>query len=348
MAYDSLNENPDDIIRHRLEQQAIRTMPTPINRTQPVGARTPLAQAPPPTPYAGRYGSAGAAIQDAYRRDLGRDASDDEIGSHIGYGRYTQAPNLQHATRSIFESAEARARRPASQGGTAPDAPSGAGAAGAGTTSASGAPGGGPLGGSNTGVAGGPDRSGTTPGGAGGADMEWRKTLSYGGGPGTLSGFNTAGYDNDKAANSVKNTFGRIAQRYPNTPEGLRQVVNDPDFKRAFPNARLLEGGVGDKIDFGGVLSDFESGSPVGVVDVGQAFDLANNSGTSWAWMPDGEGDPGMGGDGGGGGNFGMDLRSILAGEDPLDDIMKRISDLNGGRTPDAEQQALMDILRGI
>lgn len=322
MAYDSLNENPDDIIRHRLEQQAIRTMPTPINRTQPVGAPTGMPSMPSnQTQPAGARTPLDFGAGDATRPDGARPMND-------VYNDFMDDP--RHAGLS-------RAGRENAFGGLM--------AMGRNT---------GVAGGQNRGAAapspqgGDPASSQATPGGAGGADMEWRKTLSYGGGPGTLSGFNTAGYDNDKAANSVKNTFGRIAQRYPNTPEGLRQVVNDPDFKRAFPNARLLEGGVGDKIDFGGVLSDFESGSPVGVVDVGQAFDLANNSGTSWAWMPDGEGDPGMGGDGGGGGNFGMDLRSILAGEDPLDDIMKRISDLNGGRTPDAEQQALMDILRGI
>ena len=51
-----------------------------------------------------------------------------------------------------------------------------------------------------------------------------------------------------------------------------------------------MEGGAGDKIDFGQLLSDFESGSPVGIVDVGQQFDPRNNSGGGWQWIPDGEG----------------------------------------------------------
>jgi hypothetical protein len=42
-----------------------------------------------------------------------------------------------------------------------------------------------------------------------------------------------------------------------------------------------------DKIDFGGVLSDFETGTPVGVVDVLQASDPTRNTATGWQWLPD-------------------------------------------------------------
>jgi hypothetical protein len=107
---------------------------------------------------------------------------------------------------------------------------------------------------------------------------------------GKLEGFQVGSdYGGDvKARNSVKNTFGRIASRYPATPEGLRQVVADPEFQRAFPNARLVDHPTGDKIDFGGVLSDFESGSPVGVVDVGRSFSGANQKEqTAFVWQPE-------------------------------------------------------------
>ncbi len=115
--------------------------------------------------------------------------------------------------------------------------------------------------------------------------IEDRNKLTYGGGTGTLLGFNTDGYGGDtKAANSVKNTFGRIAQRYAAGPGQVDALMADPDFKRFFPNARKVEGGAGDKIDFGGVLSDFESGSPVGIIDVGNRFDPSNNSGGGWQW----------------------------------------------------------------
>lgn len=107
---------------------------------------------------------------------------------------------------------------------------------------------------------------------------------------GRLEGFQVGSdYGGDvKARNSVKNTFGRIASRYPATPAGLRQVMQDPEFKRAFPNAKLIDHPKGDKIDFGGVLSDFETGTPVGIVDVGKSFSGADQKDqTSWVWQPE-------------------------------------------------------------
>lgn len=136
-----------------------------------------------------------------------------------------------------------------------------------------------------------------SPTAAAGMSQAQRAALTYGN-VGTLNGFRTDGYGGDlKAANTVKNTFAKIASRYQNTPSGLRALMNDPDFKAAFPNARLVEGGAGDKIDFGGVLSDFESGTPVGIVDVGLSFDPTNDTGAGWWW---GAGDDGSGGGGGG------------------------------------------------
>lgn len=117
-----------------------------------------------------------------------------------------------------------------------------------------------------------------------------RDALKYGN-VGRMEGFNTGDYGGDlKARNSVKNTFGRIASRYANAPNSVEAMMADPDFKSAFPNAKRVAGGAGDKIDFGGVLSDFETGSPVGVVDVLTASDPRNNTANGWAWMPDGEG----------------------------------------------------------
>ena len=119
---------------------------------------------------------------------------------------------------------------------------------------------------------------------------ENRDALKYGN-VGRMEGFNTSDYGGDvKARNSVKNTFGRIASRYANAPNSVEAMMADPDFKSAFPSAKRVAGGAGDKIDFGGVLSDFESGSPVGVVDVLTASDPRNNTANGWAWMPDGEG----------------------------------------------------------
>lgn len=118
---------------------------------------------------------------------------------------------------------------------------------------------------------------------------EQRDQLQWGN-VGRMEGFQVGSdYGGDlKARNSVKNTFGRIASRYPATPQGLQQAMQDPEFKQAFPNARFVEHPTGDKIDFGGVLSDFESGSPVGVVDVGRAFSgQGQTEQTGWQWLPD-------------------------------------------------------------
>ena len=111
---------------------------------------------------------------------------------------------------------------------------------------------------------------------------------------GTMRGFNTGDYGGDtKARTSVKNVFGRIAARYANSPNSIDAMMNDPDFRAAFPNAKKVAGGAGDKIDFGGVKSDFETGTPVGVVDVLEASDPRTGASTGWQWMPD---DVGQGG----------------------------------------------------
>jgi len=117
---------------------------------------------------------------------------------------------------------------------------------------------------------------------------EQRDQLKWGN-TGRMEGFEVGSdYGGDlKARNSVKNTFGRIASRYPATPDGLKMVMQDPEFRANFPNARLIDHPKGDKIDFGGVLSDFESGTPVGVVDVGRSFAEGQKEQTAFVWQPE-------------------------------------------------------------
>lgn len=92
------------------------------------------------------------------------------------------------------------------------------------------------------------------------------------------------GYDprNWGSMNSMKYRIGEILARYPPTPEGLMQAMADPDMKKIAPNAKLVGH---DTIDFGGQLSDFDRGVGVGKVDVGRAFDKANNTGGAWVWQ---------------------------------------------------------------
>ena len=106
-----------------------------------------------------------------------------------------------------------------------------------------------------------------------------------------LLGFNQENYTKATSANpsmnSVKYGFAQIANRYPPTPSGLKQLLEDPEFKNRFPKAKLVGH---DSIDFGGALSDGATGEAVGVVDVGQMFDKGANTGNGWWWGPAGSG----------------------------------------------------------
>ena len=108
---------------------------------------------------------------------------------------------------------------------------------------------------------------------------------------GRLLGFDQTNYTNATSANptmnSVKYGFAQIANRYPPTPSGLKQLLEDPEFKNRFPKAKLVGH---DSIDFGGTLSDGATGEPVGIVDVGQLFDKGANTGKGWWWGPAGSG----------------------------------------------------------
>ena len=205
--------------------------------------------------------SAYSQLRAAYKRILKRDPDDSELEGHL-QGRYDSA-SVQRAIQAVQTSPEALQVATANQ------------------------PGG--QGSSTTPGERGPAVPGSTTGG--GLTREQRDTLKWGD-VGKMEGFQVGSdYGGDtKARNSVKNTFGRIASKYPATPQGLQQVLQDPEFKAAFPNAKFVDHPTGDKIDFGGVLSDFESGSAVGVVDVGKAFRGADQGDdqTAWVWQPEG------------------------------------------------------------
>lgn len=100
-----------------------------------------------------------------------------------------------------------------------------------------------------------------------------------------LHGFDATNYY-DPNMGSMKYNFARIAADYdPTKPGALQAVFNDPRFRQAFPNAKLVGK---DSIDFGGQLSDGNGkGVPVGVVDVGEAF-IDNQSGKAWQWLDNG------------------------------------------------------------
>ena len=171
---------------------------------------------------------------------------------------------------------------------------------------------------------------------SGGSGMDARKALGGYGGRGTMLGFNTAmDYPDDKAANSVKNTFGRIASRYGAKPSSLDAIMADPDFQRFFPNARRVPGGAGDRIDFGGVLSDFESGVPVGEVDVlGNADPNADSAdGFTWQDLANDAAGPAAGSGGMNGGLAGLGIDPSQMNLDALgesDTLAKILEALSG------------------
>lgn len=114
--------------------------------------------------------------------------------------------------------------------------------------------------------------------------------------PGVANMGNLLGFDNENyrlatlatpTMNSVKYGFAQIANRYPPTPSGLQQLLQDPEFKNRFPKAKLVGH---DSIDFGDTLSDGATGVPVGIVDVGASFDKGANTGKGWWWGPVGTG----------------------------------------------------------
>jgi hypothetical protein len=179
-----------------------------------------------------------------------------------------------------------------------------------------------------------------------------RNALGGYAGVGQMNGFNTAGYGDDtKAANSVKNTFGRIASRYQHAPGSLDQIFADADFQRYFPNARRVQGGAGDQIDFGGILSDFESGVPVGIVDVLQGSDPSNNSSQGWQWMDlasaAGAGSAAPQATQAAQGALNTGGVDQLAGQDNLAQILRQIQALSDGGQDPMQRDALMQMLGG-
>ena len=115
----------------------------------------------------------------------------------------------------------------------------------------------------------------------------------------------TTGYDlsnfNNPDMQTLKYQAGRIATRYdPASPDALTSLMNDPEFRRLFPNARVVDARSGT-VNFGSA----------GDVDVIKNFGAPN---AQWAWQPT-NGAPGSGATGGGTGSGARstvgDLRSL-------------------------------------
>ena len=92
-------------------------------------------------------------------------------------------------------------------------------------------------------------------------------TVAPGGNFGNLAGFDLTNF-NDAGMQTAKYQNSRIFARYDPT-KGAAQLMNDPEFKKLFPNARVVDV---DKVDYG-------DGRPVDVI---QNYGTPN---AKWAWQ---------------------------------------------------------------
>lgn len=218
------------------------------------------------------------------------------------------------------------------------------------------------------GAGGGQPQSGTLPVGApapfsepaapSGNSRDTRAALGGYAGKGTMLGFNQGDYGGDaKAANSVKNTFGRIASRYEAKPSSMKLIANDPDFQRYFAGATFDDK---DRLHLpAGMMSDFEGGVDVGSegegIDVLGSSDPANDTAAGWTWQDLKNDGGGMGPQGGAGG--GLDINALLGasqgaagggdGQQTLDEILAEIAALSGGENTPMDLKALLAQMGG-
>jgi hypothetical protein len=175
------------------------------------------------------------------------------------------------------------------------------------------------------------------------ADPEWDR------GEGWRTGDVMPGWDPNKwgTQQSAKYKAGEIFSRYPATDEGLNQVMNDPDFKRMFPNARRISG---DKIDFGGAPAEPGSDYGVDVVDVLQAYEEGPGTSKGWWWGDQkamGAEEQGLSPETAGGMPSGIGELGALGESDLLAQIMAEIERLAGGGEDPALAQAILQGLQG-
>ncbi len=152
----------------------------------------------------------------------------------------------------------------------------------------------------------------------------------------TLTGFPT------DLGRSMKHVFGAIASNYGNDRSRIGDIVTDPQFTQWFPNARLVDD---DEIDFGGQLSDFTGGSPVGLVDVFRGGDDALQ------WIDQAYNQGGGGGGPSGGGGLSPDLIAALTGlgdsGGTLAEIQAELDAIINGRPSPTSQGVLQSRLGG-
>jgi len=213
------NDPDTDAIEREFQASA------PEGASVPPGATTPdLSTSGIPAATGSSYGNdPRGQIGSAYEKYLGRRGSDEEIASQMGKG-YNLSQSLSNIQSSQEALNYARKQRELRDNPTPTSTPQ--------TTTPGASPTTAPGGDNSGGAAAGYDYIPGT------ENIQWGDTSR-------LSGFNTnewgAGGTEGYDEYSYKNIFGKIASRYAPSPEGARQLFNDPDFKRAFPRAVLVD-----------------------------------------------------------------------------------------------------------
>lgn len=144
----------------------------------------------------------------------------------------------------------------------------------------------------------------------------------------------------DPNMHSVKYDAGRLLYG-KNKPSDVGTTVRGEDFQKRFPGA-TFDGK--DNIDFRGILSDGDKGSPVGLIDVLMGADHENDSSNGLWWgAPDAAAN----------GASASGAAPQSTGLNPLGDsstiakIMAELSAASNDEQSPAEREALMAMLQG-
>jgi hypothetical protein len=272
-----------------------------------------------------RVEDAAQIVRDAYKKYLGREASDDEVmGNLVGQGwdpkdgdRWVGEKGLRGkgaVLDQIRDSPEAQAFRAR---GSVID---------------------------QLGTGGEPTVETSVPAGAERISGSASGAAPAGGGRGKLEGFGgmTAdGRSKLEASDSPKYQVARVLQNYPSTPEGLRQAL--PELQKLGLGDVSIGGSKGDKLTFSGQTDPRFNG--VTTFDVIRA---AGNGGEAWVWQGEGGAAPAAAG-GGANAAGSVDLGNRAPQPDVLDgDTLARLrAELERIMSGQPDRQALLSQMGG-
>lgn len=134
---------------------------------------------------------------------------------------------------------------------------------------------------------------------------------------------------------SIKHTFGRLAQNFDTSDAGLQALVGDAEFKQLFPGATLDK----DWINFNGQI-DPHTGTPVGKIDVQRGW-VQGGQGGPWQWLTE-EDALGNAGSAPSAQRQGMPIGPLMAGQSDL--MAQILESLQGMQQPDPQDLLLQQL----